>query len=145
MLCNMGFSVGSTPTPNARYFTAGLAPPRKLLGDNPDAVYYGTVVDPEGTFKIRGNTMGATYTSFTVEGGRRGRQTSPQGWYRLLTTVNSRSISMAAMKIIASQQQPEEGAWLKLAPGAGGITTRHYFEMERDIAADPHFFIFLCG
>ncbi len=44
-----------------------LSPTKKLLGDNPDAVYYGTVADPAGTYRIRGNVHGACYTSFSVE------------------------------------------------------------------------------
>jgi len=47
-------------------------PNKKLLGDNPDTVYYGTVIDPTKSYRIRGNIENACYTSFTVEIGTAG-------------------------------------------------------------------------
>lgn len=122
-------------------FHRWLSPTKKLLGDNPDAVYYGTVVDPDGTYIIRGNTCDAVYTSFTVEGGVADGNLSSG----LVAALNDAEFDVnrdGSFEIIASATEPADGKnWLKLAPGAGGITTRHYWELERDIAADPTFHV----
>ena len=55
--------------PKRPLFHRWLSTTKKLLGDNPDAVYYGAIADPEGSFRIRGNVHGACYTSFSIETG----------------------------------------------------------------------------
>ena len=45
---------------------------KKLLGDNPDAIYCGSVIEPDRDYVIRGNLAGAVSTSFTVENGMAG-------------------------------------------------------------------------
>jgi hypothetical protein len=50
-------------------FTRIVTPARKFLGDNPDAIYFSAPVRGDRAYRIRGNTAGAVYTSFTVEGG----------------------------------------------------------------------------
>jgi hypothetical protein len=57
--------------PRRPIFQRWLSPTKKLLGDNPDAIYYGAIVDPAGSYRIRGNLHGACYTSFAVEAGAR--------------------------------------------------------------------------
>jgi hypothetical protein len=135
-----GFQCWFDSDPLRPVFHRWLSPTKKMLGDNPDAVYYGAVVDPEASdYIIRGNTMGATYTSFTVEAGVENGSLS-QG---LVATLNDDEFDIdenGNYEIIASIE-PKDKNWLKLQPGAGGITTRHYFELEQDIAADPTFHI----
>ena len=134
-----GFQCWFDCDPRRPVFHRWLSPTKKLLGDNPDAVYYGTVVDPQYTYRIRGNTMGATYTSFTVESGVEDGNLSSG----LVSTLNDGEFDVnpdGSYEILASIE-PQERNWLKLAPDAGGITTRHYFEMSRDIAADPTFHV----
>ncbi len=46
-----------------------VSPQQKLLGDNPDALYYTAPIRPDREYVIRGNVAGADYTSFTVESG----------------------------------------------------------------------------
>ena len=58
--------------PARPWFHRWFTPSVKLLGDNPDTVYYGTVIDPTRTYRLRGNTANACYTSFTVELGTTG-------------------------------------------------------------------------
>ncbi|MBW1886209.1 MAG: DUF1214 domain-containing protein, partial [Deltaproteobacteria bacterium] len=114
-----------------RWFTPKL----KLLGDNPDAVYYGCMIDPSRSFRIRGNVQGATYTSFTAESGTRDGGLSR----RLVSTLNDTEFDVASdgsYEIIAGPD-PQPRNWLKLEPDAGSLTTRHYFEWERSVAADP--------
>ncbi len=117
-------------------FYRWLSPTKKLLGDNPDAVYYGTVTDPAGTYRIRGNISGAVYTSFTVEAGAHDGKLS-QG---LVTTLNDSQIEIepdGSYEIIASAE-PQPKNWLRLAPEAGSITTRHYWEHERSPQLNPN-------
>jgi len=130
-----GFQFWFDSDPKRPVFHRWLSPTKKLLGDNPDAVYYGAVTDPEGTYRIRGNVYGAVYTSFTVEGGAHDGKLS-QG---LISTLNDGEFDVAAdgsYEIIASPE-PQPRNWLRLGPGAGSITTRHYWEVERSVAADP--------
>jgi hypothetical protein len=110
-------------------------PDKKLFGDNPDAIYYETPVSAEHSYRIKGNTDGATYTSFSIElakkpGDRIGK---------LGATLNDTGFDInsdGGYEIIASAA-PQEGNWLQLAPDAVSITTRHYFELEDSVATDP--------
>jgi hypothetical protein len=125
--------------PRRPIFQRWLSPTKKLLGDNPDAVYYGAIVDPAASYRIRGNLHGACYTSFTVEAGARDGHLSKG----VIATLNDDQFEVAAdgsYEIIASAQQ-REGNWLPLPPEAGAITTRHYWEWERSVAADPTFHV----
>ena len=116
-----------------------FSPTKKLLGDNPDSVYYGTVVDPTGRFRIRGNLAGACYTSFTVELGTAGGGMSRQ----LGATLNDDEFDVdpdGSFELIASPDEPPSGPrnWLRLDEGAGSITTRHYFEWRHSANLDPN-------
>lgn len=115
-------------------FKRFVTPEKKLLGDNPDAWYFNALVDPAYTYRIRGNTAGATYTSFTVEVG-----TAEGGISRSVGGVlNDDQFETDAdgnFEILVSATE-QKGSWLKLVPGAGSISTRHYYESETSIAAD---------
>ncbi|MDJ0868691.1 MAG: DUF1214 domain-containing protein [Myxococcota bacterium] len=134
-----GFQCWFDVDPKRPLFHRWLSTTKKLLGDNPDAVYYGCVVDPAGSYRIRGNVHGACYTSFTVEAGASEGHLSKG----VVATLNDTEFDVAAdgsYEIIASPE-PRERNWLRLEPGAGGITTRHYWEWERNVAADPTFHV----
>jgi hypothetical protein len=125
--------------PERPLFQRWLSPTKKLLGDNPDAVYYGAVADPAGSYRIRGNVHGASYTSFSVETGAQEGHLSKG----VISTLNDTEFDVAAdgsYEIIASPD-PQPRNWLRLGPGAGSITTRHYWEWERSVAADPTFHV----
>lgn len=110
-------------------------PQLKLLGDNPDAVYFNAPVDPKHRYRIRGNTSKADYTSFTVEAGTANGGIST----RLLATLNDTQFDInpdGSYELIAGGPRLEKN-WLDLGSEAGSITTRHYFEWERSAAADP--------
>jgi hypothetical protein len=136
-----GFECWFDSDPKRPLFRRWITPTKKLLGDNPDAVYYGTVVDPAGRYRIRGNVHGACYTSFTVEAGA-DEGTLSKG---AVSTLNDTEFDVAAdgsYEILASLEPPPDGRdWLRLEPGAGGITTRHYWEWDRPVAADPTFHV----
>ena len=107
---------------------------KKLLGDNPDAVYYHAVVDEHHSYRIRGNIAGATYTSFTVELGTLdgGNSVGVGG------TLNDTQFDVdkaGNYEIIASATK-QPGNWLELPKGSGSLSTRHYYEREVGIASD---------
>jgi hypothetical protein len=123
------------PSPERPAWKRFVTPEKKLLGDNPDAIYYATPVSAEHSYRIRGNVAGATYTSFTVErGGAGGANPAALG-----ATLNDAELEIApdgSYELIASAERPERGNWLALAPDASTLTTRHYYEREQSIAAD---------
>ena len=116
-------------------FNRWFTPTKKLLGDNPDTVYYGTVIDPTRRYRIRGNLANACYTSFTVERGTAGGAMSQQ----LGHTLNDDEFDVDAAgnyELIAGPDADGRNQ-LRLDPDAGSITTRHYFEWMRCAALDP--------
>jgi hypothetical protein len=134
-----GFQCWFDVDPERPLFQRWLGPTKKLLGDNPDAVYYGAIADPAGTYRIRGNVHGACYTSFSVEAGAQEGHLSKG----VISTLNDTEFDVAAdgsYELIASPE-PQPRNWLRLEPGAGSITTRHYWEWERSVAADPTFHV----
>jgi len=115
-------------------FTRFVGPDRKLLGDNPDAVYFFAPISSGAEYVIRGNTAGATYTSFTVERAERdgGRP------FALAATLNDTEFDMApdgSYEIRVGGPKRERN-WLALSDDSRTITTRHYFEQEHSAAAD---------
>ena len=134
-----GFQCWFDVDPKRPVFHRWLSPTKKLLGDNPDAVYYGAVADPSGTYRIRGNVHGACYTSFAVEAGAQDGNLSSG----VVSTLNDNEFEVSAdgsYEIIASPD-PQPRNWLRLEPGAGTITTRHYWEWDRSVAVDPTFHV----
>ncbi len=125
------FLQGDAARPNFKRF---VTPEKKLLGDNPDAIYFHALVDAEHSYRIRGNTAGATYTSFTVElGTGDGGMSTGTG-----ATLNDTEFEIAADGsyeiIVSANKQPKN--WLRLPEGSGSLSTRHYYEREVSIAAD---------
>jgi len=134
-----GFQCWFETDPKRPVFQRWLSPTKKLLGDNPDAVYYGAVVDPAGTYRIRGNVQGACYTSFSVEAGAMEGHLSKG----VVATLNDSEFEIDAdghYEIIASPD-PQPRNWLRLMPDAGSITTRHYWEWTRNVQLDPTFHV----
>ncbi len=114
-------------------------PQLKLLGDNPDAIYFTAPVSPKHRYRIRGNIEKADYTSFTVEAGTVYGGMSK----RLLATLNDTQFDIApdgSYELIAGGPRRDKN-WLELPPDAGSITTRHYFEWEHPAAADANLHI----
>ena len=115
-------------------FKRFVTPEKKLLGDNPDAVYFHAMVDDVHSYRIRGNIAGATYTSFTVElGTRDGGNSTGVG-----ATLNDTEFEVDGdgnYEIIASPKK-QPGNWLQLPKGAGSLSTRHYYERKVGVALD---------
>jgi hypothetical protein len=112
-----------------------VTPWRKMLGDNPDARYHDTVVHPAGTYRVRGNTGGAIYVSFTVEAGNADGGMPA----RTAGVLNDAHFDVAAdgsfELTIGGPAQP--GGWLALPDDATRITVRHYWEQVEVPAAPP--------
>jgi hypothetical protein len=112
-----------------------VTPTLKLLGDNPDAIYYTAPLDPTRRYRVRGNTGGATYTSLTIEGG------NSEGHYpkRVAGALNDTQFDVkpdGSFEVVLGPNAQGRNR-LALEPDAGTLTTRHYFETQRSAAADP--------
>jgi hypothetical protein len=120
-------------------FTRFVGPHKKLLGDNPDALYYFAAIDPKGRYVVRGNVAGAVYTSFTIEKG----SGDGRGSKGLTATLNDSEFDVrpdGSYEIVLGGPKLERN-WMPLSPDRATITTRHYFEWARPAAADPNLII----
>ena len=121
--------------PAAPRFHRIVAPDRKLLGDNPDAVYFDAPISADHAYRVTGETKGATYVSITVESGEAWGSMDNQ----VVGVLNDESFDIDAdgrFEILLGGE-PRERNWLALPEGAGSISTRHYFEDPTHAAADP--------
>jgi hypothetical protein len=113
-----------------------VTPALKLLGDNPDAIYFTAPLDATRRYRVRGNTGGATYTSLTIEGG------NADGHYpkRVAGALNDTQFDVKRDGSFEVLLGPGEKGRNRLAlePDAGTLTTRHYFETVKCAAADPN-------
>lgn len=120
-------------------FTRFVGPHQKLLGDNPDAIYYFAAIDPTGRYVIRGNVAGAVYTSITLERG----SGDGRGSKGLTATLNDSEFDVrpdGSYEIVLGGPKQARN-WMPLAADSATITTRHYFEWARSAAADPNLVI----
>ena len=116
-------------------FTRIVSPQRKLMGDNPDSLYYWTRIDGTRSYRIRGSLDGAVYTSITVHAA------DPDGGSseRVIGAASDRDLTIAtdgSYELILSPQR-HAGNWLKLEADASSVITRHYFERPTSVATDP--------
>ncbi len=120
--------------PDRPVFKKYVTPSRKLLGDNPDSLYYFSPIREGASYRIRGNLAGATFTSFTVErDGVEGRIATGS-----LAVIDDTTMEIASDGSFEITISPEKvpGNWLPSGPGASQVTTRHYFETLECIAKD---------
>ena len=121
--------------PAAPRFHRVVAPDRKLLGDNPDAVYFDAPISADHAYRVTGETKGATYVSITVESGAAWGSMDNQ----VVGVLNDESFDIDAdgRFEVRLGGEPRQRNWLALPEGAGSISTRHYFEDATHAAADP--------
>ena len=121
--------------PAAPRFHRIVDPDRKVLGDNPDAVYFDAPVSAGHVYRVTGETKGATYTSITVESGDAWGSMSNQ----VVGVLNDESFDVDAdgRFEIRLGGEPRDRNWLALPERSGSISTRHYFEDPTHAAADP--------
>ena len=121
--------------PAAPRFCRIVDPDRKVLGDNPDAVYFDAPVSAGHTYRVTGETKGATYTSVIVEAG--------DAWVpmnnQVVGLLNDTSFDVDAGGRFDIQLggEPRPRNWLALPEHSASIRTRHYFEDLTHAAADP--------
>jgi hypothetical protein len=121
--------------PDRPMFVRIVSPQRKILGDNPDAIYYWARIRGDRQYRVRGPLDGAVYTSITVHGA------DPEGGSRerVIADLNDRDFAIGAdggyELILAPSAMSGRG--IELEPDATSVITRHYFELERSVATDP--------
>ncbi len=108
---------------------------RKSLGDNADALYFDTAVDPQFAYRVTGRTAGAVYVSFTVEAG------GADGAFpkRTAGVINDTQFDLdpdGRFEIFLGGP-PRPRNWIGLDDDATRITSRHYFEEEQSPAVPP--------
>ncbi len=121
--------------PSAPRFCRIVSPDRKLLGDNPDAIYFDAPISADHTYRVQGETKGAVYVSISIESGAAWGSMDNQ----VVGVINDTSVDIDAdgrFEILLGGE-PRERNWLALPSGAGSISTRHYFEDPTHAAADP--------
>ncbi len=123
--------------PQRPEFIRIVSPTRKLMGDNPDAIYHFARIRDDRSYRITGKKTDECYISFTVHGrpadGRLGAAAEP-----VLADMNDRDFQISpdgSFEIILSPQK-QEGNWIKLMPGSASLITRHYYELEGSPAAE---------
>lgn len=123
--------------PERPAFVRIVSPTRKLMGDNPDAIYHFTRICDDRSYRITGKRTDECYISFTVHGrpadGRLGAAAEP-----VLADMNDRDFQIepdGSFKIILSPEE-QRGNWIKLLPGAASLITRHYYELSGSPAVE---------
>lgn len=112
-----------------------VTPWRKALGDNADARYHDARVHPAGTYRVRGNTGGAVYVSFTVEAGAE-EGAFPSGTVGVLNDTGFDIGADGSFELVVGGPARDRG-WLPLAADASRITVRHYWEQATPPATPP--------
>ena len=121
--------------PGAPRFHRIVDPDRKLLGDNPDAVYFDAPVSGGHAYRVSGDMKGAVYVSITVESGTDWGSMDNQ----VVGVINDTVFDADAdgrFEIFLGGE-PKDRNWLALPETSGSVSTRHYFEEPTHAAADP--------
>ncbi len=110
--------------PERPSFVELVGPTRKFGGDNPDAFYYFAPVDPQRTYRIRGQLGDAVYLSLCVYGG----PTDGRWSNRIVSSMHNRQMEIGrdGQVEITLSAQPQDGNWLKLDADAVCVVTRDY-------------------
>jgi hypothetical protein len=123
-----------------------VGPTMKWGGDNADAYYYYSAIDPRRTYRVRGRKGDAAYVSISVYGGPDDGRWSN----RVVSLINDREMHVepdgSFELVISAKEHP--GNWLKLEDDAVALITRDYlddpvkgrqcsWEIETEEAAPP--------
>jgi hypothetical protein len=130
-----GLSLMFESDPERPIFRQVVTRTRKLLGDNPDALYYSAPVSPRYAYRVAGNLSGSVYLSFTVESdtGEGGFSSQTIGVLR----DSDFDIADDGSFEVFLGGSARESNWLALGDGASEIIVRCYFEEVAPAAADP--------
>jgi hypothetical protein len=121
--------------PERPRFSPMVSPARKYLGDNPDALYFQSVIRGDRSYRVTGRRDRQCYVSFTIHGA------DPAGGINgpVLADVNDDALDFApdgSFELILSPAK-HEGNWIELPPGARYVIVRNYFLQERSVQNDP--------
>ena len=122
--------------PDRPSFRPYVTPTRKLLGCNPDSVYFFAPIREDRSYRIRGNVGAAVFTSFTIERGS-SHGHAARGSIAAISDDEMEIAGDGSYEIIISREKPAKGNWLRLSDGASQVTTRHYHEARQSVAAIP--------
>ena len=126
--------------PERPEFVRIVSPTRKILGDNPDAIYHFARLRGDRGYRVTGRKTDECYISFTIHGrsadGKLGGAAEP-----VLADVNDRGLALDAAGsfeiLLSAEAPPGARNWLRLPPNAASLITRHYYELPGSPAADP--------
>jgi len=122
--------------PDRPVFTRYVTPDRKLLGCNPDAIYYFAPIRDDKSYRVTGNIGAATFTSFTIEqGSDQGR--GAKGSTAAISDMEMEIAPDGSYEIHVGPRKPARGNWLQVKQGASQITTRHYHEARQSVGTVP--------
>jgi len=103
-----------------------VGPTKKWGGDNSDAYYHYTALDPRRTYRVRGTRGDASYISISVYGGPDDGRWSN----RAVCVMNDREMELSAdgrfEVVLSAEEQP--GNWMKLEDDAIALVTRDYLD-----------------
>src|SRR5262245_49341087 len=122
--------------PERPFFRPIVTRTRKMLGDNPDALYYTAPVRADRAYRVTGNLAGSVYLSFTVE------TDTADGGYSSQTAgvLRDRDFDIDGdgnFELFFGGEARDRN-WLELPPGASEVIVRCYFEEALPAAADPN-------
>jgi hypothetical protein len=131
-----GLTLMFVSDPEHPFFRPIVTRTRKMLGDNPDALYYTAPVRADRAYRVMGNLAGSVYLSFTVE------TDTAEGGYSTETAGVLRDrdfdIDGDGNFELYFGGAPRDRNWLALPPGASELIVRCYFEEPAPVAADPN-------
>ena len=99
--------------PDRPVFKPYVTTTRKLLGDNPDSLYYFAPIRDDKRYRITGNIGAAVFTSFTIEGGSFDGHAAKSS----ISAISDRDMEIGpdgSYEIIVSRERPASGNWLQL-------------------------------
>ena len=116
-------------------FVRMVSPTLKLLGDNPDAMYYIARVDPSRRYRVEGcRDDDEVYFSLSVHAAAR----KGEAFQRVVADLNDAAIATArtaagrrCFTVAIGGPEPSDGTnWLRLPAEAATVVTRSYFELD---------------
>jgi hypothetical protein len=115
------------------WFQKIVTPWRKVGGDNADAIYHVTPIDGSLSYRVTGNTVGAVYTSVTIEAG------AERGGYagRIAGVINDTMYEVdedGNFEVYLGGEARERN-WIALPADASRLSVRHYFEEDPPAAS----------
>jgi len=111
-----------------------IVTPHRKWSDNPDARYYFTPLLGDGVYRVRGKRGSEVYLNFTVHRGDRDGDW-PQGVVADLAMTDMEFAPDGSYELVLSPEKVA-GNWLPLAPDAGSLIVRFYYQNEKTAADD---------